>query len=115
MQNVHADTIETATPDPTIGLSIAGATRAFAQELRAKNRADSTIVTYLRDLAEFAAWLAATNVTATRVDLIQRVDITKYLAELGRRGVKGVTRAKKFSAIRELFRFLVTQGILTSS
>src|SRR4051794_33883231 len=100
MQNVHADTIETTTSMPAVGLSISGATRAFAQELRAKNRADSTIVTYLGDLAEFAAWLTATNVAATRVDLIQRVDITEYLAELGRRGVKGVTRAKKLSAIR---------------
>jgi integrase/recombinase XerC len=114
MQNMHADTISSTT---TIAktLSVVQAITAFVAELTAKNRAAGTIATYRGDLTEFATWLTTTNLAATRVDQIQRVDITEYLAELGHRGVKGVTRAKKLAAIRELFRFLVTQGSLTVS
>src|SRR4051794_20053159 len=95
MQTLHADTIDTIdtmqTIAPTGALSVADAIKVFVVELTAKNRARTTIATYLGDLTEWQAWLTTTNIAAGRVDQIGRADVTEYLAELGRRGVKGIT------------------------
>jgi integrase/recombinase XerC len=46
---------------------------------------------------------------------LRRGDIEDYLAELSRRHLSGVTRARKLAAVRMYFRYLVTQGLLATS
>lgn len=95
---------------PVAPITVEEAIKAFTTELEAKNRSSATIAAYRCDLAQFANFLKQTNYTADMVSRVRRVDISEYLAELGREGVSGVTRARKLAAIRELFRFLEASG-----
>lgn len=63
--------------------------------LEAKNRCERTFVAYRADLAQFISWLKANNMLATAVDQVERVDITEYLAALGRQGISGVTAPRR--------------------
>ncbi len=83
--------------------------------LTAKNRSQATLLAYGTDLRQFIAFLAATNVAATKPERVERVDVLEFLADLGSRGVSGVSRARKLAAIRELFRFLVANETLARS
>lgn len=81
----------------------------FMNALAARNRSAATITAYQSDLGQFVAWLQANNGTISTIDQVERLDITEYLAELGRKKISGVTRARKLAAIRELFRYFVEQ------
>jgi site-specific recombinase XerD len=90
----------------TTHLSFETALAAFVRSLQAKNRGQATIKAYTADLGHFFAWLTQTNPLFEAVDEVQQSDIIDYLAALGRRGLSGVSRARKLAAIRELFRYL---------
>jgi len=67
----------------------------------------NTLGAYGRDLADFAAHLAAARrsmATATTEDL------RGYLGALGKRGLRATTVARRLSAIRQLYRFLYAEG-----
>jgi len=87
----------------------------FFRSLGAKNRSDATLLAYETDLRQFFAFLAANNVAATRPESVERVDVVEFLADLGSRGVSGVSRARKLAAIREFCRFLVTNETVSRS
>jgi site-specific recombinase XerD len=55
------------------------------------------------------------NVGITDVDDVGKVDVLEYLAALARKGLTGVARARKVSAIREYFRFLEGVGVIERS
>jgi len=61
------------------------------------------------------SWLDTNNAIATTPASVEKVDVVEYLAHLCQRGVSGVSRARKLTAIREFFRFLVELGILIRS
>ena len=72
---------------------------AQAAELDA---ATNTQLAYARDLRDFAGWLAPKNLhfaTATQDD------ITGYLVECDAQGLAASTRARRLSAIKQLYRF----------
>jgi len=46
---------------------------------------------------------------------VGKVDVLEYLAALARKGLSGVARARKVSAIREYFRFLEGVGTIERS
>jgi integrase/recombinase XerC len=96
-------------------LTLEEAIAAFTTELEAKNRSQATITAYRCDLSQFASFLKQTNYTAQSVDQVERADISEYLADLGRQGLSGITRARKLAAIRELFRFLEGSGVVHRS
>jgi integrase/recombinase XerD len=67
----------------------------------------NTLAAYGRDLADFQGHLTATGssiATATSYDL--RI----YLGELAKRGLQSSTVARRLAAIRQLYRFLYTEG-----
>ena len=82
---------------------------SFIEMLRAeRNAADNTVEAYRRDLADFTAFLAA------RGDALETADapaIRAYLARLDRAGMAPRTAARRLSAIRQFFRFLIGDGI----
>lgn len=70
--------------------------------------ARNTLLAYGRDLADAAAWLAARDLhfaTATRAD------IEAYLLAVTDRGLSRATRARRLSALRQLFRFAFDEGL----
>jgi integrase/recombinase XerD len=67
----------------------------------------NTLAAYRRDLADLAEHLARAggSIGRARTD-----DLRAYLAQLDRRGLRPATRARRLSAMRQLFRFLYAEG-----
>src|SRR6266704_4783583 len=78
----------------------------FLDALLGKNRSSATLRAYRTDALQFIAFLKENNVAITAVGDVGKVDVLEYLAALARKGLSGVARARKVSAIREYFRFL---------
>ena len=76
-----------------------------------RGAAAHTIEAYTRDLADFLAFLATKGKSAktTTPDHIRA-----YLAGLARKGLAPTSRARKLSAIRQFFRFLLGEGLCKS-
>jgi integrase/recombinase XerD len=73
-----------------------------------RGAAAHTIDAYRRDLAEFLAFLAGKGIDAKRA---KPDHVRAYLAGLARKGLAPTSRARKLSAIRQLFRFLLGEGM----
>lgn len=73
-----------------------------------RGAAAHTVEAYTRDLADFLAFLAAKgkNAKSATPDHIRA-----YLAGLARKGLAPTSRARKLSAIRQFFRFLLGEGL----
>ena len=70
----------------------------------------NTLRAYQRDLEGFAAHLAASGQT---LGTAGQGEIAGYLSSLEAEGQAVTTRARRLSAIRQLFRFLFTEGFRT--
>jgi site-specific recombinase XerD len=99
----------THTNRPTIDETLT----AFLRMLSGANKSEATITAYRIDLTQFAHFLTETNCTIATPADIRRGDIAEYLSHLGAQGFSGNTRARKFAAIREYFRFLESEGLVT--
>jgi integrase/recombinase XerD len=73
-----------------------------------RGAAAHTIDAYRRDLAEFLAFLAAKRTDPKRA---KPDHIRAYLASLARKGLAPTSRARKLSAIRQFFRFLLGESM----
>ncbi len=67
--------------------------------------ADNTRLAYGRDLLGFAAWLERRYPGANALARCTRRDIEDYLVDCDAQGLAVSTRARRLSAIRQLFRF----------
>jgi integrase/recombinase XerC len=88
---------------------------AFLDALLGKNRSAATLRAYKTDVLQFMTFLQENNVAITGVADVGKVDVLEYLAALARKGLSGVARARKVSAIREYFRFLEGLGVIERS
>jgi integrase/recombinase XerD len=73
-----------------------------------RGAATHTIEAYTRDLSEFLAFLAAKGKHAGNATADH---LRAFLAGLARKGLAPTSRARKLSAIRQFFRFLLAEGI----
>src|SRR5581483_9092260 len=73
-----------------------------------RGAAAHTVEAYSRDLSEFLAFLAAKDKTAETASAEQ---LRAFLAALGRKGLAPTSRARKLSAIRQFFRFMLAEGL----
>jgi integrase/recombinase XerD len=73
-----------------------------------RGAAEKTIEAYGRDLSEFLAFAAAKGRTALDAPADT---IRDFLAQLSRKGLAATSRARKLSAIRQFFRFLLGEGL----
>src|SRR5262245_28532238 len=69
---------------------------------------DNTLQAYRRDLTDFSEYLARSGQTFTAADTQQLRD---YLADLDARSFKSSSVARRLSAMRHLFRFLLNERI----
>ena len=77
--------------------------------LQAERQASANTVTaYRRDLLDFAATVAARRTTLTKAT---RDDIEVYLTRLAKDGIAASSSARKTSAIRQFYRFLVSEKL----
>ena len=77
---------------------------AQAAELDA---ARNTQLAYARDLRDFSDWLDKRN---SRLDIATRADIESYIVDCEAQGLASATRARRLSAIRQLYRFIFEEG-----
>lgn len=75
--------------------------------LAERNAAANTITSYRRDLSDFSAFLQASGRCFEEAG---RDDIAAYLVGLDSRGMAQATRARRLSAIRQLYRFAFLEG-----
>ncbi len=78
---------------------------AQAAELGAAN---NTLLAYGRDLKDFDGWLARQGVT---FDEVTRSDVESYLVFCDAQGLAKSTRARRLSAIKQLYRFAFEEGL----
>lgn len=89
---------------PLAGRWITAFLEAQAAELGA---ARNTRLAYGRDLADFDGWLARRGTDYTRVE---QGDVEAYLTFCDAQGLSRATRARRLSAIRQLYRFAFEEG-----
>lgn len=86
---------------------------AFLEMMTAeKGAAANTLDAYRRDLADFTAFLeraSKTIVTAVKAD------VSRYLQGLSLAGLKPTSRARRLSAVRQLYKFLEAEGAIAES
>ena len=84
-------------------------TSLFLDMLAAEQGAgDNTLDAYRRDLEDFSEFLASTGQGFADVET---QGLRDYLADLDRRGFKSSSAARRLSAMRHLFRFLLNERI----
>jgi integrase/recombinase XerD len=105
------------TADPSAAVS-ADADRQllgrFMEMLSAeKGAAENTRAAYARDLDDFVAFLARHR--QRTLAAAQPADISAYLRGAAEAGLAPASRARRLSAIRQLFRFLAAEGVIAES
>ena len=96
-------------------MTLEKALAGFVDAMLGKNRSEATLRAYRTDVLQFLAFLHENNVAITQVGDVGKVDVLEYLAALAKKGLTGVARARKVSAIREYFRFLEGVGVIPKS
>ena len=82
---------------------------SFIEMLRAeRNAARNTVEAYTRDLTDLAGFLARRRADLATADAAA---LRAYLAALDRAGMAPRTAARRLSAIRQFYRFLVGEGV----
>lgn len=82
---------------------------SFIEMLRAeRNAAHNTVEAYTRDLTDLAGFLARRRAELATADAAA---LRAYLAALDRAGMAPRTAARRLSAIRQFYRFLVGEGV----
>lgn len=77
---------------------------AQAAELGA---ARNTLLAYGRDLRDFESWLKAKG---SHFDRVKKPDVEAYLIQCDAQGLSRATRARRLSAIKQLYRFAFEEG-----
>ncbi len=98
-----------------IAAPFATAIERFLRTQEGRNRSPQTLRAYRSDLTQLAAWLRADNSLLVDPADVTGEDLNAFLADLGRRGLSGVSRARKLAAIREFYRFLTLAGVVKQS
>ncbi len=74
----------------------------------------ATLAAYENDLRLFAGYLGGRGVSLEEPETVTKEHVRGFLAELHRRGLKKSSVARKLSALRSFFRFLLRQRLVES-
>ena len=77
-----------------------------------RGAATNTQLAYARDLADFTDWLAD---RACALATAQKTDVESYLVHCDAQGLAKSTRARRLSAIKQLYRFCFEEGLRTDN
>ena len=69
--------------------------------------ARNTLLAYGRDLKDFESWLAH---RANSFETVSKQDVESYLIDCDSQGLSRATRARRLSAIKQLYRFAFEEG-----
>jgi integrase/recombinase XerD len=74
-----------------------------------RGAADNTLQAYRRDMDDFLAFLGKRGQT---LNVVVPADISAYMRTLSESGLAPASRARRLSAVRQLFKFLATEGLV---
>jgi integrase/recombinase XerD len=74
-----------------------------------RGAADNTLQAYRRDMDDFLAFIGKRGQS---LNVVVPADISAYLRALSESGLAPASRARRLSAIRQLFKFLATEGLV---
>lgn len=84
-----------------------------------KNASEHTVVNYLRDLGQFAAFLKETGHACENGEIvlekIDRLAVRSFMGHLYERSNSGATMGRKLAALSSFFRFLCREGYLKTN
>lgn len=90
-------------------MSSAAAVREFLEALRVdRNAAANTLDSYRRDLDDLTVFLKARKIS---VDEAKTAHLRDYLSHLTDSGLAASTQARRLSAIRQFYQFLLTENL----
>ena len=85
---------------------------AFLEMLSAeRGAAANTIEAYRRDLGDFGMFLQRRDVNLLHAS---RADVSAYFAEAADAGLKSTSRARRLSSLRQLYKFLLAEGLIAA-
>jgi len=85
----------------------------FTETLRAEERSENTVQSYLSDLKHFAEWFEGTNGQAFKPEAIMPIDIGQYKSYLQTvKGFKPATVNRRLAAIKRLCRWARSQSLI---
>ena len=85
---------------------------AFLEMLSAeRGAAANTIEAYRRDLGDFGTFLQRRDVNLLHAS---RGDVSAYFAEAADAGLKSTSRARRLSSLRQLYKFLLAEGLIAA-
>lgn len=85
----------------------------FAESLRLEDKADNTVVSYMRDLKHFACWFRQTNGEEFTIDGITPMDVKDYRRYLlVNANAKPATANRHLAALRRLCRWARGKGLI---
>lgn len=97
-----------AAADRTAAAPLPNTAKAFLAWIRLqRGLSDATHAAYERDLSQFEAYLLETGHSLARPDEVNRRHVEQFLARLFRDGQAKSSIARKLSALRALFRYLL--------
>ncbi|WP_295555741.1 site-specific tyrosine recombinase XerD [uncultured Hyphomicrobium sp.] len=86
---------------------------AFLEMMAAeKGAAANTLDAYRRDLADFSGFLERDGLAVAEA---KKSDVSRYMQELSAAGLKPASRARRLSAVRQLYKFLEAEGSVAES
>ncbi len=86
---------------------------AFLEMMAAeRGAAANTLDAYRRDLADYLAFLGQSGIGVTSA---KKADVSRYLSELSVAGLKPASRGRRLSAVRQLYRFLEAESVVSES
>jgi integrase/recombinase XerD len=83
----------------------------LAMQSAERGSAANTIDAYRRDLGDFGQFLQRRNVALAAATT---ADVSDYFREAAAAGLKPASRARRLSALRQLFKFLVAEGVVAN-
>ncbi len=83
----------------------------LAMQSAERGSAANTIEAYRRDLGDFGQFLQRRNVALAAATT---ADVSDYFREAAAAGLKPASRARRLSALRQLFKFLVAEGVVAN-
>lgn len=85
---------------------------AFLEMLSAeRGAAANTIEAYRRDLGDFGMFLQRRDVNLLHAS---RADVSAYFTEAADAGLKSTSRARRLSSLRQLYKFLLAEGLIAA-
>ncbi|MCB9813346.1 MAG: tyrosine-type recombinase/integrase [Pseudomonadales bacterium] len=85
----------------------------FTEKLKESGKANATIIAYSKDIEQLVAFV--TKKGKSEVDEVTSDDIDEFKALLNKQRYTGKSISRKINSIKAFFRFLVSQGSITSN